>query len=59
MPPNEVIVVSSNLMIKNECESFFREDILKMFEICLKQNYFEFAKEIYIDKNSLAMGDVP
>ena len=51
--PNEVIELSNNnLMIKNKCDSLIREDILKMFKICLKQNYFEFAKKIYIDENS-------
>ena len=57
VPPNEVIELSNNLMIKNKCDSLIREDILKMFKICLKQNYFEFAKKIYIDENSLAMGN--
>ena len=56
-PPNEVIDITNNLLLKNCDNTLIRQEIIEMLKCYLKQNYFEFDGNIFQDAHSLAMGN--
>lgn len=57
VPPTEVLQITDNLLLYNKCNPQTHADIMNSFEVCLKQNYFQFDNKIYTCENGLAMGN--
>ena len=55
--PSEAIQITEQLLIDNQCNSSIRKDIIRSLTVYFNQIFFEFNKVIYIEKDSLAMGN--
>ena len=56
IPPKECLPLIKNYLEKikiNHCE---KSEILELFELCIKQNYFSFGNKFYIQNEGLPMG---
>lgn len=57
IPPNEVLNLVEDLLIKNKTNPVIQQDIIVSLAACLDQNYFEFNNSIYVSKDGLIMGN--